>query len=535
MIKDTISNKIHSITGAAIILGAASFVSRLIGILRDRIFAHLFGAGDVLDAYYAAFRIPDFIFNLLIVGALSAGFIPVFTKVLLKDKKEAWKVANGVVNITALLLILVSGILFIFTPQLTAKIVPGFSPEKIKLASDLTRIMLFSPILLGLSSVANSILQSFKNFFIFSITPILYNLGIIFGALVFVPVFGTSGLAYGVLLGSLLHLLIQLPSLIKLGYQYQLIWGWSNSAVREICYLIIPRTLGLAVGQINLIIITTMASTLSTGSVAVFNLANNLQFFPIGIIGVSFAVAAFPTLSELAAENKNTEMIESLSRTIKQVLFFIVPLSIIFLILRAQIVRVVLGSGAFDWNDTILTADTLAFFSLSLFAQSLIYLLARAFYALRDTKTPLWIATISAIVNIILCIYLKKYFGVLGLALAFSFSAILQMSILWIVLRNKLGTLNESKILISLYKMSLAGILMAVITQALKYPLSNLVDMTKFWGIFTQGLIAGLVGLSVYGLICWLLKLDEMQEFVGSFQKRWLKLFNVRVEIEENK
>jgi putative peptidoglycan lipid II flippase len=495
----------------------------------------MFGAGDVLDAYYAAFRIPDFIFNLLAVGALSAGFIPVFTKLLQKNKDEAWKIANGVFNCVLILLTAVCAVLFVFAPQLTKYVVPGFAPDKLNFTINLTRVMLLSPVLLGLSSVFNSVLQSFKNFLIFSITPIMYNLGIIFGALVLVPYFGEIGLAYGVVLGSLLHLIIQIPSLRYHGYKYQGVLMWRDESVREIGKLIIPRTLGLAVGQINLLVTTTIASTLIAGSVAIFNLANNLQFFAVGIIGVSFAVAAFPTLSELAVQDKREEMIDSLSRTIRQVLFFIVPLTIVFLILRAQIVRVVLGSGKFDWTDTITTADALAFFSLSLFAQSLFYLLARAFYALRDTVTPLWIAAISAGLNIILSLYLKNYLDVLGLALAFSISAIMQMALLWIMLRLRLHSLHESKILLSLYKISVAGIVMAIITQILKTPLSHWVDMTKFWGILTQGAVAGIIGLLVYWFICWLLRLEEMQDFLASAKRKWLKLQNVPREVEENK
>lgn len=532
--KNPFTTTTHTIIGAAVILGAASFASRLIGILRDHIFANLFGAGNVMDAYYAAFRVPDFIYNLLIVGALSAGFIPVFTKLLTKDKDEAWRVTNSIVNLLFLALVILCGILFIFTPEITPRIVPGFDAEKIKLTAALTRVMLLSPIILGLSSIAGSVLQSFKNFLVFSLTPIMYNVGIIIGALYFVPALGTIGLAYGVILGALLHLIIQLPALFRLGYKYQNIWQWKNPAVREISFLMIPRMLGLAIGQINLIVITVLASTLSAGSVAVFNLANNLQYFPIGIIGVSFAIAAFPTLSQLSAENKKEEMIASLSHTIRQILFFIIPLTIIFLLLRAQIVRVTLGSGQFDWNDTITTADTLAFFSFSLFAQSLIYLLARGFYALHNTWTPLWIGIVSAVVNVAAGIYLKTQLGVLGLALAFSLSAILQMALLWIALRHKLGTLNETSILNSLYKISVGAIAMALVIQLLKYPLASIVDMNKFWGISTQGAVAGLSGLLIYGLICHLLKLEEVENFVMGVRRR-MGLREVSGEVEENK
>ena len=532
VIKRILSSQSNSITGAAVVLGLASFISRLIGVIRDRLFAHHFGAGDVLDAYYAAFRIPDLVYNLIIVGALSAGFIPVFMKLVTKDKDESWRVTNSIINILGLILIIACGVLFIFTPQLMKLVVPGFDAEKMQMTVMLSRIMFFSPILLGISGIASSVLQSFKNFFIYSLTPIMYNLGIIIGVIFFVPIWGINGLAYGVILGALLHLLIQIPSLYSHGFRYQALFLWKNKYVREIGRLMVPRTLGMATSQINLLVITILASTLAAGSVAIFNLANNLQYFPIGLIGISFAIAAFPTLAKFVAEDKKNEMTEQLSRTIRQILFFIIPITIAFLLLRAQIVRVIYGSGEFNWSDTILTANTLAFFSLSLFAQCLIPLLARAFYALHDTWTPFFIGIVSTIVNIIAALYFKQILGVSGLALGFTIGMVVQMSLLWLLLHRQLGTLHESKIIISLYKISLAGIIMAILIQLSKSPLSYFVDMTKFWGILTQGFIAGGIGLLAYGIICWLLKLEEMTLFAGSLKRRWLKLTNVQGEID---
>src|SRR3989338_6728522 len=194
-----------SITGAAIILGAASFLSRIIGIVRDRIFAHQFGAGDILDAYYAAFRAPDLVYNLLIVGALSAGFIPIFLELKEKNTKEAWLVTNTILNMIAIGSLIICTILFIFTPGIIHGIVPGFDTEKQALTVMLSRIMFVSPIILGISSLVSGVLQSYKAFFIYSLTPIMYNLGIIVGAIFFVPVWGVTGLAYGVLLGAIFH------------------------------------------------------------------------------------------------------------------------------------------------------------------------------------------------------------------------------------------------------------------------------------------------------------------------------------------
>lgn len=533
MIKRFFSTQSHTITGAAIVLGSASFASRFMGIIRDRVFAYQFGAGDTLDAYYAAFRIPDTIYTLIIVGALSAGFIPVFAKLLIKNKDEAWRVANSIMNIFFVLLVAICGLLFIFTPQLMPFITPGFADEKLKLTITLTRIMFLSPILLGLSGIVGSILQSFKNFLIYSLTPIFYNLGIIIGAIFLVPLFGIAGLAWGVILGALLHLLFQIPSLYQCGFKYQKLFLWKNEQVRAIGKLMIPRTLGLAVNQFNLVIITVLASTLASGSLTVFNLANNLQYFPIGIIGVSFAIAALPTLTQMMAENKKEQFINQVSQTTRQILFFIVPLTIIFLLLRAQIVRVILGSGRFDWNDTILTANTLAFFSLSLFAQCLIPLLARAFYALQNTWTPFVIGLLCDITNVVIAIYFKNQLGVSGLALAFSIAMVLQVILLWLFLRRQLGTLKESQALNSLFKISAAAIIMAVIIQALKLPLSQIFNLDTFWGILMQGLIAGLTGLLAYGIILQILHLEEIQQFSASLKRRWLKLWNVQGEILE--
>ncbi|PIZ94807.1 MAG: murein biosynthesis integral membrane protein MurJ [Candidatus Magasanikbacteria bacterium CG_4_10_14_0_2_um_filter_37_12] len=533
MIKEIFSNKTKSITGAAIILGAASFLSRLIGIVRDRIFVHQFGAGDVLDAYYAAFRIPDLVYNLLIVGALSAGFIPIFMDLLIKDKEQAWRVTNSILNILSVLSLFFCSILFVFTPQIMSWIVPGFSGEKMLTTILLTRIMFISPIILGVSSVISGVLQSFKSFFIYSLTPIMYNTGIIIGAVFFVPIFGVPGLAYGVVLGTLLHILIQIPTLYKHGFKYQPLFEYKNIFVKKIGKLMIPRTLGMATGQFNLLAITVIASTLGAGSIAIFNLANNLQYFPIGIIGISFAVAAFPTLSQLVSKGCTDEMVVHLSKTIRQILFFIIPFTISFILLRAQIVRIILGTGEFGWKATILTADALALFAISLFAQCIIPLLARGFYALKDTWTPFLIGLVGALLNIILAIYFKEFLGVLGLALAFSIAMIVQMALLWIALRHKVGSLQESKVIFSLFKISIAGLIMAIAIQFSKAPIANLVDMEKFWGILIQGVVSGTIGFLIYVLVCYWLKLEEILIFKDSLQKKWLKLTSYQGEIRD--
>lgn len=525
MIKRIFFGKINSITMAASLVAFSSLISRLLGIFRDRILAGEFGAGPVLDVYYAAFRIPDFIFNLLILGALSAGFIPVFTS-LMKDEghdnEEAWKFVSNILNIIMVLLIVISVLGIIFAPYFIHFITPGFSPEAQKATSDLTRIMFLSPLFLGISGVVGGVLQSFKRFFIYSLSPIFYNIGIIIGALYLVDIFGIYGLAVGVVFGASMHMAIQLPSLFALGFKYSFSFNFKGEQIKKIGAMMIPRTLSLAVGQVNLLIITIIATTLLSGSLAILNFANNLQAFAIGIFGVSFAVAAFPTFSTLAFDRK--KLSESFSQTVRQILFFIVPSTVLLLTLRAQIIRVTLGVGNFDWEDTVLTIDTLGFFALSLFAQALLPLLTRVFYARHDTKSPFYIGVVSFFLNVVLSFWLSDVLGVAGLALAFSISSIFNFILLWIVLRIEIGYLHEVKILVSSLKFSAAAIVAGAAIQITKISVWPFIDMSKTLGVLLQGFLAGTMGILVYILISYVLRTEELLNLGDGIKRRlWKK------------
>jgi putative peptidoglycan lipid II flippase len=511
-----------SVASAAFIIGLLSIASRLLGIVRDRILASSFGAGTTLDMYYAAFRLPDLVFNLLVLGALSAGFIPVFAKLAAEknQRQAAWHLANNIFHTLAFALIIICGLGIIFSPALTQWIAPGFKASERETISILTRIMFLSPFFLGLSSIAGSILQSFHKFFVYSLAPVLYNLGIIAGVVFFVPDYGIYGLAWGVVLGSLVHFAIQLPALAKLGFQYRFIFNLRDRALRSVYAMMTARTLGLAITQLNLIVITILASGLVEGSLAVFNLANNLQSFAIGIFGISFAVAVFPLLS--TAESDEV-FINRFSKTFRQILFCIIPATVVLIILRAQIVRVILGSGNFGWEDTIMTIDTVGYFALSLFAQATIPLLARAFYARHDSKTPFYVGLFSAVANVALSVYLAPSLGVAGLALAFSAGMILNFLLLFIILHRRLRSLDEKRIIVSIAKCSAAAIGMAVTIQAMKLLIWPYVDMTRFWGILLQGSLAGLFGLLVYFAVCSLLKSEEFNELWSATK---IKLFD---------
>ena len=530
MIKRLFNGEINSITVAALLVGGSSLVSRFLGIFRDRILAGQFGAGDTLDIYYAAFRIPDLIFNLLVLGALSAGFIPIFTGLIKSpvekiksfldgdEYKEAWRLASNILNILGLGLLVLCGLGVIFAPWVMHLITPGFSREKLDLTVGLSRIMFLSPIFLGISSVFGGILQSFKRFFVYSMSPIFYNIGIIVGALYFVPIWGIYGLAWGVALGAAAHMAVQIPALIQLGFKYKFKFEIKNPKVIKIWLMMAPRTMSLAISQMNLLVITIIASTLASGSLAVFNFANNLQSFPVGIFGISFAIAAFPALSAFAFDKK--KLVKDLSLTIRQILFFIIPSTVVLLALRAQIIRVILGTGKFDWQDTILTIDTLGFFAISLFAQALIPLLIRVFYARHDSKTPFFIGLGSALINIFLSIKFSQTMGVAGLALAFSISNIINLILLWVWLNFEIGKIDELKIFVSTVKFSLAAIACGLAVQGMKLIIGVNLDLDKFWEITTQGLAAGLAGLIVYLLVCYILKSEELFNFWFSLKRR---------------
>ncbi len=555
MIKKLFSGQINSITVAALLVALSSLVSRFLGIFRDHILAGEFGAGDTLDVYYAAFRIPDVIFNLLVLGALSAGFIPILIK-LIKDHKcqdgikklreknvKAWELASNILNTMLLVLLVLSIGGIIFAPFLTKLIVPGFSAEKQSLVAGLTRIMFLSPIFLGISSVFGGILQSFKRFFVYSLAPILYNIGIIVGALFFVPKWGIYGLAWGVVLGSFMHMLVQLPLIFRLGFHYSFSLNIKDKYLRKIAIMMVPRTLSLATAQINLLVITIMASSLEGGSLSVFNFANNLQSFPIGIFGISFAVAAFPVLSSVAFDKK--KLVANFSLVFRQILFFIIPSTILLLALRAQIVRVIFGTGHFSWQNTLATIDTLGYFTISLFAQASMPLLVRMFYARHNSKTPFYIGIFSVFINIVLSYFLPKIIvardmidtggniiqehvplGVAGLALAFSIASIVNFVVLWIALRFEIGELDEEHILVSAIKFSAAAIAAGVVVQGMKLLIWPYIDMTKMLGVLAQGFVAGFAGILVYIAFCSLFKSEELFNFWDSIKRKlpWKKV-----------
>jgi len=526
MLRKLITRK-SSVLEATAVLAVASLVSRIFGLLRDRTLAAHFGAGDVTDAYFAAFKIPDLIFNLLILGALSSAFIPIFTEYLHKNgenKEEAWSIVNSLVNIGMVALAIILLAAAVFAPMLAKIVAPGFDPAKQELTMSLMRVMLLSPLFFGISNLAGGILNSFRNFLAYAVAPIMYNTGIIIGVLWLVPKFGNIGLAYGVVLGAFMHMAIQLPGVFALGYRYRFHFNWKHPALRKMAFLMIPRTLGIAVAQFNVVINTVIASTLAVGSVAVLNWADNLQSLPIGIFGISFAVAVFPVLAEKYTLQKLGEFRDDFMRVLGQISFLIIPTMVLYWLLRAQIVRLVLGAGQFGWEDTRFTVSVLAFMTFGMIAQATIPLLARSFYALQDTKTPLVASIVSLIVNVAMAIILIPHLEVVGLGAALSISGLANMFILLITLDRKLAGLPWKKLLSSIARMGFGAVTMGGVGYLMLRVMDLVIETHTFWGLFTQTVVTIAVALLAYLVIEKWLRVSEVEMVTNPVRTLWRKV-----------
>ena len=511
----------QSITSGAVTIAFFTILSGLLGLFRDRLFASKFlvsKIGEVhqsLDVYYAAFFIPDTIYYLIFLGALAAAFIPVFTSYISKKKEdEAFYIANSFLNLALLSLIVISLIIFFLAPILSKLIAPGFTPEKQRLTASLIRLMLLSPLFFGISNTAGGILNSYKRFTIFAIAPCLYNLGIIFGTLAFYQKWAIYAPAVGVLIGAFLHMIIQLGGAYRLGFRWHPIADFRHIAVRKIFKLMFPRAAALAVDRINRWVFVVIASTLAIGSVSIINLSNNLQGFPVSFFGIAVATATFPFLAEAVSLNQNVEFTKNLSRGLSYILYLMIPASILIVLLRVQIVRIVLGAGHFGWTDTRLTAACLGIFSLSLFAQGIIPLFCRSFYALQDTLTPFKLALWTVFVDLLgSLLFTRQFFiepfltilklknsldaRVVGLALAFTLSSIFYMVLLHKKLKMKIGPL-ESRVASTIWKIILASSLMGIFVQGSKYLVGSVLFLERGINVFIQFAVAVFIGILVY-------------------------------------
>ena len=532
MIAKLLSIQSKTIGAAALLLAGSAFASRLLGLLRDRLLASRFGAGEELDIYFAAFRIPDFVYGILIMGGFTAVFLPIFSEYFEKNKEEAFRMVSNLLNILFVLLAGFAFILLLFMPFFIQFVTPGFSSEMKEATIPLARLMLLSPILLGVSAVFSGMLQYFRKFLVYSLAPVLYNVGIIMGILFFAPVLGLIGLAWGVVLGAGLHFLIQVYPAFQSGFSWKSIFSFFHPSVFRIVRLTLPRMVGAAAFHVNIVVITALASTLAVGSIAVLSFSYNLYFLPIGVIGISLATAAFPILSRASAKKDDVAFLESLLRTVRTIFFLIIPISSFMFLLRSHIIRLVLGTGEFGWVETRLTAAVFGAFAFGVFFQSLAPLFNRAFYALKDTKTPTLIGIGAIVNNVVVALFLLWLFSfpnfiqdfllsffdvadiqdarVLVLPLAISTSVVIQGFLLALLLKFRLG-IDMRKISGPLNRIGASGIVMGIVSFFALRGAFLLLPLDTFWNVFFQAAIVVASGIAAYLLTAKLLKVEELK------------------------
>lgn len=436
------------LANASLILTIAALASRLLGWIRLLVIGSQFGATSQLDAYFAAFRIPDAIFQLVVAGALSAALIPVFSSYRAReDEKEAWRLASSVINLVLVALAVFSAVMAILAPWVVPVIAPGFDGPTTALTIRLTRLMLLSPVFIGMGAVVSGLLNSYGRFGVPALAPLVYNLAIIAAAVLLAPTLGVEGLAIGVVIGSILHLAIQLPQLRKVGQGYDLSIGLRHPGVRQVAWLMGPRLLGLAAGQVNFIASTVLASNLGVGSVTAYNYAFQLSQIPVGVLGVSVAVALFPTFSRDAALGRIAEIRRQLSTSLRILLFLAAPLTAAMIVLARPIAAVFFQYGLFSSEAADRTASALAFFSIGLSGHIVVHVLTRAFYAMQDTRVPVLWAVIAVAINVPLMAILSGPLGIEGLALALSISASLEVLGLILALRRRIDSIEEAEVL----------------------------------------------------------------------------------------
>lgn len=536
--------EVRGLHQAAYILALFSIGSQLLAIVRDRLLAHTFGAGTQLDLYYAAFRIPDLLF-VLFASILSVYvLLPFVTK---KNETEGEDAGARVLSQVFTLFLgsyaVVAALLAVFAPYYVPKLFPGLEGH-FELLVTLIRILLLQVLLLGISNLCGVVTQISHRFVLYAVSPLFYNIGIILGIVVLYPMFGLAGAVSGVVLGALGHLLIQVPFVAKSQQRFRFTTNINWSLILEIFRVSIPRALTLSVNQIVLLVLIGFASTMAVGSVSVFQFAFNLQSVPLVIIGASYSVAAFPRLSTLLAQNQKAEFNRQVLTALRHIIFWSMPVIALVIVLRAQIVRVLLGSGAFDWSDTRLTAAMLAVFVISLAAQCIILLLVRAFYAGGKTLLPLVIAGTSAVFSVVLSVVLHQVYissesfqevvnaafrlqGVIGtevivLALAFIAGQFMQVMALLLASRFVFAISYRAlwRLMVQSTLAAIAGGLSAYITLIF---VVDGVNQDTFIGISLQGVVAGVMGLVAVVLVYAVLRAPELHELHRSFKSKILK------------
>lgn len=517
---------------AALLVGVLTMTSRLVGLVRTRLMTSKFGAGEVLDVYYASFRLPDLLMGIFIVGTLSLAVLPVITKYLVKTPEKTDELVSRVLNWVFVCMGLASLLCVLLAPWLVRLLAPGFSGEAFTSAVLLTRLVLSVQAFVALANVMTTVLNATKRFFWSYTAPILYNVGIIVGVVWFYPIFGIVGLGYGVVLGAAMYFVALLVALLHAGFR------WHFHALRtkgenEVLKLYLPRLLMFDLSQVSLLLATFFGSFLVAGSISVFNLGFDLQAVPVGVVAVASAVAVFPHLAEQFVKGNLNKYLELLTLAVARIIYFIAPISVLLLVFRAQVVRLVYGAGRFDWNDTTATFTVLGILTFSLLGQSLVPLFARAMLARNMTWAPVWANFFAILIQLAVAWFVTPGMGVGGVALSYVVAITFNALVLYVWLRRAIsreaGELAEeiSKkelwLQLEIWKMLLGVMVLAVVSYGLMYAVEPLVNTHTWLGLAMQTAFAAGVGALVYLGLTWIIGVGEARTFargILAFLKR---------------
>lgn len=513
----------RGMAGATALVMLFFVLSRATGLLREMIIGAQFGTSADLDAYLAAFRAPDLLFQLVAGGALGSAFIPTFSAAWSRGRSEAaWLLFSRILNLVTLLLVLLAGLAGLLAPALVAQIIaPGFSPAQQQLTVDLMRWMLLSTIVFGASGLIMGALNAVQHFLLPAAAPVLYNLSIVAGAWLLAPVLGIYGLVIGVVAGALAHLLIQLPGLLRRGVVYRFSLGWRDGDVREVARLMGPRVLGLFFVQLNFLVNTILASGLPAGSLSALNYAWLLMLLPQGIFAQAIATVAFPTFAAQIATGKQDEMGRSLERVLAAVLFLTLPATLLLILLRLPLVQMLFQRGNFGLESSQAVAFALQFYALGLVAHSVVEIVVRAFYALHDTLTPVLVGVAAMGLNILLSLLWIGGLGYGGLALANSAATAVEMVVLVWLLGRRLGRVDGGTLGRSLARSGLAA---AGMGAGLLLWLGWVGGQPGLVAWLPPGWVSGLGGLLLAALLypafSFLLGSRELQTFLTPLRRR---------------
>jgi putative peptidoglycan lipid II flippase len=518
------SKKQNTIFSASIVLAVTFGLSALLGFLRSRfLYAQFYSCCAVeLDAYNAAFRIPDLIFKLLVSGALSASFIPVFSSYLHKDEAKAYSIASTVINLLLIAFVSISLFVLIFAHPLSAMVAPGFSLEQISLMANLTRILLVAQIFFLISNFLTGMLQVHQVFIIPSLSPIVYNISIIASILLLAPSFGIYGVVIGAVVGAMFHLVIQIPLAKSLGFRYSLQINPSLDGVKEIVRLMIPRTISIGLGEIENTVSLFFASTLAAGSLSLLNLAVQLMSLPSRIFGTTIGQASLPILSKNIARNELDLFRNTVRKVLAQSLFIAIPITTLILIHRVALIRIAFGAKEFPWSATLLTAKTLAYLTPAIISQAVIQILVRSFYALHNTKTPLQVSFFSLLVNVVSSFFFITYtdLGIVGLAISISLGNVVQCIGLFYMFITIVDGQGWRQAYFNYLKIALASLGMGIVSWVSLQVLDLFIlDTSKTMSLIFLTSISVLVGVSSFLALSRFLNVDEYYDYIKYFRR----------------